>query len=100
MVRLKMSNINEALRLCRVFHDMKAIELSKKLTITPGYLSEIENGNKSPNIELISKYATIFKTTPAKIFQFSESLQKNYLPLGIKSKLRAPMAKMIEAFGD
>ncbi|NRX73843.1 transcriptional regulator with XRE-family HTH domain [Clostridium beijerinckii] len=38
--------INESLRLLRVFHDLKAIDLAKKLSISQSYLSEIENGKK------------------------------------------------------
>jgi transcriptional regulator with XRE-family HTH domain len=68
--------INEALRLIRVFHDLKAVELSNKLNISPSYLSEIESGKKEPTLDLIRKYAEVFSTSPSSILFFSEDIDK------------------------
>lgn len=62
--------INESLRLLRVFHDLKAIDLAKKLSISQSYLSEIENGKKKPSLELIEKYSEVFRIKPSTIFIF------------------------------
>jgi len=69
--------LNEALRLLRVYNDLKSYELADKLGISNSYLSEIENGKKEPSIDLINKYAEIFGTEPSTILFFSESLGKN-----------------------
>jgi transcriptional regulator with XRE-family HTH domain len=81
--------INEALRLLRVFHDLKAIELADKLGISQSYLSEIESGKKEPSLELIRKYADIFRTNPSSILLFSEDIEQ----IGKKKKLKDILRK-------
>jgi transcriptional regulator with XRE-family HTH domain len=68
--------LNEALRLLRVFNDLKAVELAEKLSISTSYLSEIEKGKKEPSLDIIKKYAEIFDTSPSTILFFSENLDK------------------------
>jgi transcriptional regulator with XRE-family HTH domain len=68
--------LQEALRLLRVYYDLKAVELAEKLGISQSYLSEIESGKKVPTLELIRKYAEVFNTTPSAILFFSEDLEK------------------------
>jgi transcriptional regulator with XRE-family HTH domain len=68
--------LNEALRLLRVYHDLKAIELAEKLAISASYLSEIESGKKEPTLELIRTYAEVFNTSPSAILFFSEDIAK------------------------
>lgn len=82
--------INEALRLLRVFNDIKAKDMAKLLGISPSYLSEIENGKKEPSLSLIKKYADIFNTTPSSILFFSEKISDNDNSLKFK-KLLAKM---------
>lgn len=77
--------INEALRLFRVFHDMKSIELAEKLGISASYLSEIEKGKKNPSLKLLEKYAEVFNISTSSILSFSEKLQSNQE--GIKEKI-------------
>ena len=52
--------LSNALKKIRLFHNMKQNELSQSLNISNSYLSEIENGKKSPSIELLQNYAVIF----------------------------------------
>lgn len=66
--------LGEALRLIRVFHDMKATELAEQLGISASYLSEIEHERKTPSIALIEKYAEVFRTKPSSILLFHERL--------------------------
>ncbi|WP_081688532.1 helix-turn-helix transcriptional regulator [Inquilinus limosus] len=68
--------INEALRLIRVFHDMKQSETAEKLGISKSYLSEIEKGHKIPTLELLSKYSSVFAIPASSIMFFSESMDK------------------------
>lgn len=67
--------LNEALRLLRVFHDYKSIELAEKLEISPSYLSEIEKGKKAPSMEILRRYAKVFNTTSSSIMFFAENLE-------------------------
>ncbi len=70
--------IDKTLRFIRVFNNMKATELSEKLSISRSYLSEIENGKKRPSLEIIQKYADIFKTKPSAILFFSEQYDEDF----------------------
>ena len=80
--------INEALRLMRVFHDLKAVELAQQLGISQSYLSEIESGKKEPSLELIGKYAERFRTSPSSILFFSEDLSQTGKRKKIKDLFR------------
>jgi len=64
----------EALRLIRVFHDLKQNELASRFGISKSYLSEIESGKKEPSIELIEKYSEEFGIPASSIIFFSENL--------------------------
>lgn len=66
--------INEALRLIRVFHDLKQIELAERLGVSRSHVSEIESGNKAPSLELINKYATEFSIPVSAIMFFAEQI--------------------------
>ncbi len=88
--------LGETLRIIRVFHDKKLIELSKEIGISPGYLSEIERGKKKPNLELLEKYAKVFKTKPSVILFFSEDLDKEKKRGSLKIKIRNRLMKFLK----
>jgi transcriptional regulator with XRE-family HTH domain len=69
-------NINEALRLLRVFSDLKSKDMANALEISPSYLSEIESGKKEPSLALLEKYSQQFKTKVSALLFFAESLDK------------------------
>jgi transcriptional regulator with XRE-family HTH domain len=66
--------INEALRLIRVFHDLKQVELADRLGVSKSYVSEIESGAKSPSLDLIEKYSKAFGIPVSSIMFFAEEL--------------------------
>lgn len=68
--------LSEALRLIRVFHDLKQGELAKRIGISNSYLSEIENGQKKPSLDLLKKYETVFNIPVSSIIFFSENLKE------------------------
>ncbi|WP_323763009.1 helix-turn-helix transcriptional regulator [Maricaulis sp.] len=67
--------ISEALRLLRVFHDLKQYELSEKLGISKSHVSEIENGNRTPSLDVIQRYAEVFRVPVSSIMFFAESIE-------------------------
>lgn len=69
--------LNEALRLIRVYHDMRQSELAEKLGISKSYLSEIEKGTKKPTLDLLEKYADLFRVPVSSIMFFSENMNKD-----------------------
>jgi transcriptional regulator with XRE-family HTH domain len=66
--------IHEALRLIRVFHDLKQVELAEKLGVSKSHISEIEKGSKSPSLDLLRRYAEEFKIPVSSIMFFAEAL--------------------------
>lgn len=64
--------IAKALRLTREFHRMKQVDLAKRLKISSSYLSEIESGDKQPTIDLLERYADVFKVPASTFFLFKE----------------------------
>ena len=66
--------INEALRMFRVFYDLKQYELAEKLGVSQSYISEIEKELKSPSLDLIEKYSREIKIPVSSIMFFAEEL--------------------------
>lgn len=64
--------IKDALRLIRVFHNLKQGVLAQKLGISQSHLSEIEGGQKTPTFELLEKYAKVFDMPVSSIVYFAE----------------------------
>lgn len=79
--------IGEALRLLRVFGDLKGKDLAIKLGISPNYLSEIEKGKKRPSLQVIDKYGETFNIKPSTILSLAEDLSKISDRIAIAEKL-------------
>jgi len=67
--------LSEALRLIRVFHDLKQVELAEKLGVSKSHISEIESGNKTPSLELIERYSKMFGLPMSSIMFFAENIE-------------------------
>ena len=66
--------IGEALRLIRVYHDLKQKQLAEKLRISATYLSEIEKGHKTPTLDVVGRYSKAFDIPVSSIMFFAESV--------------------------
>lgn len=86
--------IGEALRLLRIYNDMKAVQVSEDLGISQSYISEIEQGKKIPSIEVINKYASYFHTTPSAILLMAEGLEKD--PKSFKERISGKLAGLLQ----
>ena len=69
--------LHKALKLIRIFHELKQKDLAEKLQISKSYLSEIESGKKEPTLEVINKYSEVFNIPPSSILFFSENLDSD-----------------------
>lgn len=87
--------IHEALRLMRVFHDLKQVELAEKLGISKSHISEIEKGNKSPSFDLIQRYATEFNIPVSSIMFFAEELPNAKSGEKIRSKIASKVIDIL-----
>ena len=84
--------LNRALRLLRTYHQLTQVDLAKRLCISNSYLSEIESGDKTPQLDLLEKYSEIFKMPTSSILLFSESMKGDEKRAG---KLRVGAADKI-----
>lgn len=66
--------LGEALRLIRVYHDLKQKDAAGRLGISATYLSEIEKGRKVPTLEVIQKYSDAYGLPVSSIMFFSETV--------------------------
>lgn len=89
--------LGEALRLIRVFHDVKLTELAATIGVSAGYLSEVENGKKPATIELVQLYAKEFGVPASAIMFFSEDLDPKSAKSKVKAKIRTNMLKFLKA---
>ena len=88
----------EALRLIRVFHDMKQTELAGRLSISKSYLSEIESGKKQPRMDLVERYSSEFGIPSSSILFFAESLAHPSGSATAAHKARSVIARKVIYF--
>lgn len=89
--------LGEALRLLRVFNDLKAKDLAGKLDISPNYLSEIEKGKKKPSLEVINKYGVVFNVKASAILFFSEELESESSGIMPRQWVAKKLVKFLQA---
>lgn len=95
--------INEALRLMRVFHDLKQFELADRLDISNSHISQIEKGLKTPSLELIERYSEEFKLPVSAIMFFAEELPNVSQGEKVRTKIASKvigLLKLIERNAD
>jgi transcriptional regulator with XRE-family HTH domain len=84
--------LNRALRLLRTYHQISQQDLAHKLELSNSYLSEVENGVKSPSLETLQKYSAFFRMPLSSILLFSEEIETRKKP---GSRLRVASAEKI-----
>lgn len=67
--------LGEALRLIRVYHDMKQKQVAERLNVSTSYLSEIEKGHKTPSLDMIQRYSEFFELPISSIMFFAERIE-------------------------
>ena len=90
--------LNQALRYLRRYHGMKQQDLAAKLEISNNYLSEIESGAKAHviTVELLNKYAEIFKVPASTLMLFSEQLDSGKRSEKLRVSMAAKVLKMLD----
>jgi len=88
--------IGEALRLIRVYNDLKQNEMADRIGVSKSYLSEIENGQKSPTLEIIQKYSQEFSLPVSSIMFFSEEIPHAKLGEKIRLKVAKKVMSMLQ----
>lgn len=67
--------LGEALRLIRVYHDLKQKQVAELLDVSTSYLSEIEKGHKTPTLDIVQRYSDKFGIPVSSIMFFAESVE-------------------------
>ncbi|MEH6478144.1 MAG: helix-turn-helix transcriptional regulator [Sneathiella sp.] len=88
--------INEALRLIRVFHDLKQFEAAERLGISKSHISEIEKGNKTPSLDLIERYSKEFRIPVSAIMFFAEELPNAKRGNATKTKIASKVVDLLK----
>ncbi len=69
-----MHNLPKILKHIRTFNKLTQLELSKKISISRSYISQIEKGIKNPTNETLQKYSEAFDIPLSVIYLFAENL--------------------------
>ena len=65
----------QALSLLRRYQGLNQSALAKKLGVSRSYISELESGNRTPSLDLLSRYAEVFNIPVSSLVFFAEALQ-------------------------
>jgi transcriptional regulator with XRE-family HTH domain len=66
--------IGRALKLLRVFHNLKQKELASRLGLSPSYVCEIESEKKEVTVDTLQMYASCFKIPVSSLLYFAEHI--------------------------
>jgi transcriptional regulator with XRE-family HTH domain len=90
--------LSEALRLLRVFHDLKQNELAARLQVSKSFISELEKGARNPSLEVMERYSKEFKIPISSILFFSENLENANNGVWSAEKAKRAIANKIIGF--
>ena len=87
----------QALKLLRRNQGLNQSALAKKLCVSRSYISELESGNRTPSLDLLSRYADIFNIPVSSLVFFAEALQDKENLSSRLEKAKGVIAKKIIA---
>ncbi len=86
-----------ALKLLRRYQGLNQSDLARKLGVSRSYISELESGNRTPSLDLLSRYADIFNIPVSSLVFFAEALQDKENLSNRLEKAKGVVAKKIIA---
>jgi transcriptional regulator with XRE-family HTH domain len=89
--------IGKVLKRLRNIYGYTAAELSNELSISKSHLSEIENGNKEPSLELLGRYSKLMDIRQSSLMLFAEEYQEAETNNKVDDFIRKLMGGVIEA---
>jgi len=87
----------QALKLLRRYQGLNQTALAKKLDVSRSYISELENGNKTPSLDLLNRYANIFNIPVSSLVFFAEALEDKENLSGRLDKAKGVIARKVIA---
>lgn len=88
--------LGRALKLIRTFHDLTQGEVAERVGVSKSYISEIENQNRTPSLEVIEAYSKAFDIPVSSIMLFSEELSSPTKERSMKALISRKVLKMLE----
>lgn len=80
----------------RTFHDLNQSEVAERVGVSKSYISEIENENRTPSLEVVEAYSKAFDIPMSSIMLFSEELSAPSKGRSMKSLISKKILKMLE----
>lgn len=77
MAERKINPLSEAIRLIRVYSDIKQNDLALDLDIAMNVISDMERGRRTITLKILQKYADYFNITVQTIQAFAEEIKNN-----------------------
>ena len=70
----KRPNINEALRLLRLYCGYSQSEMAERLSVVQSTISEVERGQKSVSMDLLESYSRAVRVPMSQLLFFAEEI--------------------------
>jgi transcriptional regulator with XRE-family HTH domain len=90
----------QTLKQLRTVFGYSAKDMSKELDLSASYLSEIENGKKTPSLQIIESYARVFNMKLSTIVLLTEEQDKLSAEGKGKIFVRQMMLKTLAKYGE
>jgi transcriptional regulator with XRE-family HTH domain len=86
--------LGDRLRELRLLHGMTLRELASAAQVSPGLLSQLENGVTDPSLATLRRLATVFKAEVATLFSEPNAPQVHLSRPGERTRLSAPQGQI------
>lgn len=88
--------LNTALKLIRRYHNLTLVQASEKLGVSVSYLSEVERGVKTPSLDVLRAYSSVYGMPLSSIMYFAEQQSKDSGGSNLKRKISSKALRMLE----
>lgn len=85
-----------ALKLIRQYHRLTQAGLAEELKLSKSFISELENGNRRPSLDVLEKYAAYFQLPLSSLMLFSEELESDSWHERSRAFMASKVVKMLE----
>ena len=68
---------HRALKLIRQYHRMSQVELAEKIDLSKSFISELESGSKKASIDVLERYAELFRIPVSSLLLFAEKTDQS-----------------------
>jgi transcriptional regulator with XRE-family HTH domain len=90
------SQLSQALRLVRVYHDQTQTETARRIGLSKSYVSELEAGNKKVTLDVLEKYASAFKIPISSLMLFAEHSHDGKFREDVRVYIADKVVKMLD----